>query len=99
MPIATSASRMKSFRLPCATVMFVSSAQKPILGDDAEEEREGDRSQDERGLCVLGHFRTGGVSNVWYGAGVGRCVHSSESAPSHGFWGAGAPLRMHFSTM
>ena len=40
---------------------------------------------------------TGGVSNVWYGAGDGS-VHSSVSAPSHGRAGAGAPLRIVFST-
>ena len=33
---------------------------------------------------------TGGVSNVWYGAGDGS-VHSSVVPPSQGFAGAGAP--------
>src|SRR6476659_1036735 len=39
---------------------------------------------------LVPYFTTGGVSNVWYGAGEGS-VHSSVSAPSHGRAGAGAP--------
>src|ERR1700675_1631695 len=49
--------------------------------------------------AVHDHFTVGGVSKLWYGAGVGRWVHSSESAPSHGFCGAFSPLRIHFTTM
>src|SRR4029079_17879912 len=46
---------------------------------------------------LVPYFTTGGVSNVWYGAGDGN-VHSSVSAPSHGRAGAGAPLRIVFRT-
>ena len=54
-----------------------------------------------KAVLVFGsrHLRTGCVSNVWYGGGVGRCVHSSESAPSQGRCGAGSPLRIVFTTM
>ena len=45
------------------------------------------------------YFTTGGLTKVWYGAGVGRCVHSSVSAPSQGFSGAFLPLRMQCTTM
>src|SRR6185312_13406673 len=48
------------------------------------------------GHCA--HLTTGGVSNVWYGAGDGS-VHSSVVAPSHGLPGAFSPLcAMHFRT-
>src|SRR4029453_11461279 len=44
------------------------------------------------------YLTSGGVSNVWYGAGDGT-VHSSVSAPSHGLAGAFSPLPItHFST-
>src|SRR6185369_16746622 len=45
------------------------------------------------------YLTTGGVSNEWYGAGVGRCVHSRESAPSQTLSGAFSPLRIPFSMM
>src|SRR4051812_19862068 len=45
------------------------------------------------------YFTTGAISNVWYGTGVGRCVHSSESAPSQGFSGEGTPLRMQLTML
>src|SRR5258706_5149578 len=91
MPTATSASLPKS-RWFASSFIDASFCEDPVLGDDAEEEGESDGGQDEGGLCVLGHLMTGGVSNVWYGAGVGRCVQSMESAPSHCFCAAGAPL-------
>src|SRR5437879_13379228 len=79
------------------TTLFRS--RKPVPRDDADEEHQRDGGQDECRLEVLGQCSTGGVSKLWYGTGVGRCVHSSESAPSQGFCGAGAPLRMHFTTI
>src|SRR5437773_12137739 len=42
------------------------------------------------------HCTTGGVSNVWYGAGDGN-VHSSVDPPSHGFAGAFSRPRMHLT--
>ena len=45
------------------------------------------------------HLTTGGVSNEWYGAGEGRCVHSSESAPSHCLSAAFSPLERAFRMM
>src|SRR5690606_24978372 len=45
----------------------------------------------------IAHLTTGGVSNVWCGAGDGT-VHSSPSAPSHGLSPAGAPPRADLIT-
>src|SRR6266850_1111219 len=92
MPAAISASLANSCRFCCASVIGRSSPHEPVLGDDAEEESEGDGGEHEGGFGVPAHFNTGGVSNVWYGAGVGMCVQSIESAPSHCFCAAGAPL-------
>src|SRR5688572_30290785 len=99
MPSATSARRRDRRRFSCLSVIASLPPQQPVLGDDAEEKRQRDRADDQGRFCVLRHLMTGWVSKVWYGTGVGRCVHSSESAPSQGFCGAGTPLRMVLITM
>ena len=43
--------------------------------------------------------RHGGFSKLWYGAGVGKCVHSNVVAPSHGICGAFSPLRIQLIIM
>src|SRR5690606_10033729 len=50
-----------------------------------------------RGRHQIAHLITGGVWNVWCGAGDGT-VHSSPSAPSHGLSPAGAPPRADLIT-
>ena len=104
MPTATIDSRVNMRRFSRARWSTASSfaIQKPVFRDDEAKRRECDQGEQQRGFDIAAHapyFSTGGVSKVWYGAGVGRCVHSSESAPSQGSWGAFSPLRIAFSMM
>src|SRR5262245_27320791 len=83
----------------------------PYPQHEEQCEAERDRAQNEPGAQVPAlalqvhrtfhrcHFTTGGVSKLWYGGGLGRCVHSSVSAPSQGRSGAFSPLRIAFTTM
>src|SRR5579862_111216 len=75
---------------------------EPVFRDDQAERGERYEGEQQSGFDIAAHapyFSTGGVSKVWYGTGVGRCVHSRESAPSQGSWGAFSPWRIVFRTM